>query len=168
MKASCIIYLLLVCLTAPSVMAQCEAERNAVDKLIDEYAETEAAMDMHAQARLMTENRIHITSLGRMTAHAMNMEMQQAQYDALKAYLPGMRLYVDARDRMIDFYGGCDVAVASFTWHVIPVPTGETTPEQFEIMQSMGVPPPLLLTTVLEVQDGTWKIAHTQATRLGQ
>lgn len=158
----------LALLAAPAASAQCDADRAAVGALIDQYEATEAAMDMRAQGALMSADRVHITAGGRMTDQAQNMEMQQAQYDFIRAAVPGMRQFVEARDRMVQFVGGCDAAVASFTWVITPVPGASTPPQALQMMEGFGGPPdPSSITLVLERTGGEWAIVHTHASALG-
>jgi hypothetical protein len=126
----------------------------------------EDAGDMVAQAQLMTADRVWIAQWqGRRTNQDMNMRSQQAAFDAGQEYLPGIRWFTDARDRLIKFYGNGNVAVASFYWYRTFVLPGNTPPE----IAATFVPfNPAVITLVLEKQGGDWKIVHTHNSELSQ
>ncbi len=156
--------LLAILLAIPAVHAQI-CDEAGIHALIDRYAETEAAGDMRAQARLMADDRVWIAGgMGRMTNQAMNMEGQQAWFDVDNELVPGMRRYADARDRMVRCYGGGDVAVASFYWYQQRIPPATMTAAQAEML---GDPPrPSTLSLVLERQGSDWRIVHTHSSPL--
>ncbi len=99
------------------------------------------------------------------TNQQMNMRMQQAGFDAQNEYLPGIQWFTDDRDRVIKFYGGGRVAVASFYRYRSFVLPANTPPD---VAQSMAPIYPAAMTLVLEKQDGDWKIVHTHISQLGQ
>ncbi len=144
--------------------AQSEADTEAIHKLIDKYGETEDAGDMVTQAKLMTADRVWIgpSGSGRITNQAMNMESQQSQFDAAKAFVPGVKWFTDARDRLIKSYGDGTVAVASFYWYRTFVLPPDTPLEKAKLLSS---PPPGVITLVLE-KKGDWKIVHTHSSSL--
>ena len=144
--------------------AQSKADTEAIHKLIDKYGETEDAGDMVTQAKLMTADRVWIgpSGSGRITNQAMNMESQQSQFDATKTFVPGVKWFTDARDRLINFYGDGKVAVASFYWYRTFVLPPDTPLEKAKLLSS---PPPGVITLVLE-KKGDWKIVHTHSSSL--
>jgi len=146
------------------VSAQSKADTEAIHKLIDKYGETEDAGDMVSQAKLMAADRVWIgpAGLGRTTNQAMNMESQQAQFDAAKVFVPGLKWFTDARDRLIKFYGDGKVAVASFYWYRTFVLPPDTPLEKAKLFSS---PQPIVITHVLE-KKGDWKIVHTHFSSL--
>jgi ketosteroid isomerase-like protein len=161
---------LVVVLTLPlmvsPLMAQNRADEEAINRLIDRYGELEDATDMAAQAQLMSADRVWIAQwLGRMTNQQMNMRVQQAGFDAQNEYLPGIQWFTDDRDRVIKFYGGGSVAVASFYRYRSFVLPADTPPD---VAQSMAPIYPAAMTLVLEKQSGDWKIVHTHISQLGQ
>src|SRR5438046_10022219 len=92
----------------PSAAAtQRQGELDAINRLIDRYGALEDAMDMNAQAQLMSADRVWIAQgVGRRTDQATNMRIQQAVFDQLKKRLPGVQTFTEARDRIVKFYGG--------------------------------------------------------------
>ncbi len=167
MKASisfCLI-LLLILFSSSIVAAQSKADIEAIHKLIDEYCETEDSGDLTTQAKLMTADRVWIgpAGAGRMTNQAMNMKMQQSQMDAGKEFVPGVKWYTDARDRLVNFYGDGKVAVASFYWYRTFVLRADTPLEKAKLFSP---PQPLAVTQVLVKAGSGWKIAHTHVSFL--
>ena len=154
-------------LAAPVLRAQQQKDMTAVNRIIDQYGETEAAMDMTAQGKLMTADRVWIAAGGgRRTDQAANMRMQQAGFDALKRQAPGIQMFVDDRDRVIRFYASGNVAVASFYRYVTLVLPPNLPPD---VAKDLGAPlPPATVTLVLEKRDGEWKIVHTHISPLAQ
>jgi ketosteroid isomerase-like protein len=145
--------------------SQRQGDVDAINRVIDRYAALEDAMDMNAQAQLMTADRVFILQgAGRRTDQATNMRIQQAVYDQLKKRLPGVQTFTEDRDRLIKFYGNGSVAVASFYRYVTTILPATTSPEVAKEF------PPLaagVVTLVLEKRDGDWKIVHTHASELG-
>lgn len=146
------------------ITAQSKADTEAIRELIDKYGATEDAGDMVAQAKLMTADRVWIgrAGAGRMTNQAMNMELQQSQYDSWKVFLPGVKWYTDARDRLINFYGDGKVAVASFYWYRTFVLPGDAPLEKAKLFSPQ---PPVVITLVLE-KKRAWKIVHSHSSTL--
>jgi len=90
--------------SAAPLRAQGKADIDAIQKLIDQYGQTEDAGDMMAQAKLMTADRVWIGQAGgRQTDQAMNMRTQQAQIDAQRKQVPGVQWFTEARDRLVKF-----------------------------------------------------------------
>ena len=152
---------LLVLFASSPIKSQGKADIEAINKLIDQYSKTEDAGDLMGQAKLMTADRVWIGPTGRRTDQAMNMQIQQTQVDELKKLVPGTKWFTDARDRMIKFYGGGKVAVASFYWHRTFVLPGDTPVEIMKLFETQ--PSPLVMTQVLVKERDKWKIAHTHA-----
>jgi ketosteroid isomerase-like protein len=144
--------------------AQRQSDVDAINRLIDQYGELEDKMDMNAQAKLMTPDRVWLSQGGgRRTDQATNMRIQQANYDALKKQVPGVETFTEDRDRLIRFHANGQVATASFyryTTMVLP----PNTPA--EVAEDLGAPPPAVATLVLEKRDGGWKIVHTHFSNL--
>jgi len=155
----------MVLLSTATVHSQNNAATDAINKLIDRYSALESSGDMVSQAKLMTKDRVWVGGTGgRRTNQSMNMEIQQAGYDEAKKFVPGVKWFTDARDRLIKFYGNGTVAVASFYWYqtfVLPADTPSEKANQF------GPIRPTSLTLVLEKKGGDWKIVHTHSSPLG-
>ena len=151
--------------SAAPLRAQGKADIDAIQKLIDQYGQTEDAGDMMAQAKLMMADRVWIgQAQGRQTDQAMNMRTQQAEIDAQRKQVPGVQWFTEARDRLVKFYGNGTVAVASFYWYRTAVlPSG--VPK--DVAANVGNVPALALTLVLAKDGGDWKIAHTHVSELG-
>jgi len=120
---------------------------------------------MMAQAKLMAADRVWMAAVaGRRTNQTMNMEIQQAGYDEARKFVPGVKYFSDARDRLIKFYGDGSVAVASFYWHQTFVVPADTPPEKAKFF---GPARPTAITLVLEKKSADWKIVHTHSSPLG-
>ena len=150
--------LLAVFFIAGLSIAQEKGDAEAVNKVLDKYLETEVARDMVAQSKLMTDDRVWIADIeGRRTNQRLNMQLQQAYMDEEKKLVPGIRYFIEDRDRIIKFYG--NVAIVSYyryTNIVLPA----STPA--DIAKNYSAPvPPYALTLVLVQDRGEWKIAHT-------
>ena len=148
----------------PLASAQSKSDVDAINKLIDQYGELEDKMDMNAQARLMTPDRVWVSpGGGRRTDQATNMRIQQANFDALKKQVPGVETFTEDRDRLIRFHGNGQVATASFyryTTLILP----PNTPA--EVAKDLAAPAPAAGTLVLEKRDGGWKIVHSHFSNL--
>lgn len=160
----CTISLLLLFASSPAG-AQDKADTEAINKLIDQYAKTESAGDLMGQAKLMTADRVWIgAGAGRRTDQAMNMQMQQAQFDEAKKLVPEIKWFTEARDRLIKLYGNGTVAVASFYWYSTFVLPANTPMDVVKLWGNQ--PPPVAMTQVLVKERGEWKIAHTHVSLL--
>ncbi len=138
----------------PLIASAQQADVDAINSLIDRYGATEDAMDMAAQAQLMSADRVWLAQgTGRRIDQATNMKIQQAAYDQLKKSTRGIKTFTEDRDRLIKFYGDGSVAVASFYRYTTSVPDG-------------FAPPPGAGTLVLEKRNGEWKIVHTHFSNL--
>jgi ketosteroid isomerase-like protein len=163
--AGTILTLTLVASIPCAALAQGSGDEAAINRLIDQHSQLEDAMDMTAQAALMTPDKILIgQGGGRITNQAQNLQIQQARFDVLNGAEPEYQRFTDARDRIIRFYGSGDVAVASFYWYVTVVLPADATAEQ---VQAAALFQPMALTMVLEKQSGAWKIVHTHWSYLG-
>jgi ketosteroid isomerase-like protein len=147
-------------LVLSTVSAQAD-DKGDVQALIDEYCRLEG-IDLGAQAKLMTDDRIMVSAGRRQTDQATNMKVQIAGAKQLEKLDPGGQLIVTAVDPIIRIYG--DTAVASFYrfWDYIP---------SAEYMKETGGdvpsgPPPNIVTLVLVKQAGVWKIVHTHMSAL--
>ncbi len=143
---------------------QNQRDVDAVNQLLDRYTELEEAMDMTAQAQLMSEDRVWVgPGSGRRTDQAKNMRLQAAQFELTRTAIPGIRWFVDDTERMVRFYGDGQVAVASFfryTTYIIPPSAPPSMAENLAATQ------PLAVTLVLEKSNGEWKIVHTHISNL--
>jgi len=158
--------LFLLCfLTASAASAQTQADVEAVNRLLDRYAALEETMDMATQAQLIREDRVWIAQgQGRRTDQAKNMHIQSVSFDVLRETVPGLRWFVEDRDRMVRFHGGGTVAIASFyRYSAYVIPAG-TPPE---IAEGLAALPASAVTVVLEKTGGEWKIVHTHFSDLG-
>ena len=157
--------LFLVLCWPSSVLAQTSGDEAAVNQVIDRVFELEVAKDMTAQAALMADDRIRILpQIGRITDHAMDMQMQQAVLDLEDEVVPDIQWFYEVRDRIIRFYGDGDVAVASFYLYrtfVLPA-DAPIEPAQYALRAQ-----PIVITWVLERQRGEWKIVHSHGSPLG-
>ncbi len=149
----------------PSAAAtQRPGDVDAINRLIDRYGTLEDAMDMNAQAQLMSADRVLIVqAAGRRTDQATNMRIQQAALDQLKKRLPGVQTFTEDRDRLIKVYGNGSVAVASFFRYTTTILPPATPPD---VAKEFG-PAAAAITLVLEKRDGDWKIVHTHVSDLG-
>ena len=145
--------------------AQRSGDVDAINRLIDRYGALEDAMDMNAQAQLMSADRVWIAQgVGRRTDQATNMRIQQAVFDQLKKRLPGVQTLTEDRDRLVKFYGSGSVAVASFFRYTTTIVPPTTPPD---VAKEFGPVPAVAITLVLEKRDGDWKIVHTHVADLG-
>ncbi len=144
--------------------AQRQTDVDAINHLIDQFGALEDAMDMAAQAKLMTADRVWIAQgVGRRTDQAMNMRIQQASYDALKKQAPGIQTFTEDRDRLIRFHANGAVAIASFYRYTTIVLPPNAPPD---LVKAAAAVPAAGITLVLEKRDGEWKIVHTHVSSL--
>ena len=144
--------------------AQRQTDVDAINRLIDQFGALEDAMDMSAQAKLMTVDRVWIAQgAGRRTDQATNMRIQQAAYDALKKQAPGIQIFTEDRDRLIKFHANGSVAIASFYRYTTIVLPPNAPPD---LVKAAAAAPAVTITLVLEKRDGEWKIVHTHASSL--
>ncbi|MEE9179931.1 MAG: nuclear transport factor 2 family protein [Vicinamibacteria bacterium] len=136
-------------------------DKGDVQALIDEYCRLEG-IDLAAQAKLMTDDRIMVSAGRRQTDQATNMKVQIAgakQFDKLD---PGGQIIVTAVDPVIRVYG--DTAVASFYRFWDYIPSAEYMKESGD--DAPSGPSPNIVTLVLVKQGGAWKIVHTHMSAL--
>jgi ketosteroid isomerase-like protein len=151
-------------LMPPPAASQRQGDVDTINRLIDRYGALEDAMDMNAQAQLMSADRVFIVqAAGRRTDQTTNMRIQQATLDQLKKRLPGIQTFTEDRDRLIKLYGGGSVAVASFYRYTTTILPPSTPPD---VAKEFG-PAAAAITLVLEKRDGDWKIVHTHVSDLG-
>ena len=156
-----------VALMLPTIgFAQRQNDTVAVNRLIDQYAALDDAMDMAGQAKLMSADRVWIgAGGGRRTDQATNMRIQQAAFDVLKKQAPGIQTFTEDRDRVIRFYANGAVAIASF-YRYVTVVLPPNLP--VDVAKTLSGPPPEVGTLVLEKRDGEWKIVHTHFSALAR
>src|SRR5881392_3962234 len=143
---------------------QRQGDVDAINRLIDRYGALEDAMDMNAQAQLMSADRVFIVqAAGRRTDQTTNMRIQQATLDQIKKRLPGLQTFTEDRDRLVKLYGNGSTAVASFYRYTTTILPPSTSPE---VAKEFG-PRAAAITLVLEKRDGDWKIVHTHVSELG-
>src|SRR6266550_3988349 len=151
-------------LVPSAAFTQRQGELDAINRLIDRYGALEDAMDMNAQAQLMSGDRVWIVqAAGRRTDQATNMRIQQATVDQLKKRFPGVQTFTEDRDRLIKLYGNGSVAVASFFRYTTTMLPPATPPE---VAKEFG-PQAVAISLVLEKRDSDWKIVHTHVSDLG-
>src|SRR5204863_9270718 len=106
---------------------QRQGDVDAINRLIDRYGALEDAMDMSAQAQLMSADRVFIVqAAGRRTDQATNMRIQQAGFDQLKKRLRGIQTFTEDRDRPTNLYANGAVAVRCFRPFKIATPPTAT------------------------------------------
>ncbi len=148
---------LIICGSSQFSMSQ-EADRMAINELINKYAAAEDDGNMTSQAELMMPDRVYIGGAGRITDQDKNMQLQQVIIDVNKKAIPDVWWFTDARDRLIRFYGDGSVAVASFYWYRTAVLPTDLPADKANLFES---PPPVVMTQVIVKVDGEWKISHT-------
>jgi len=159
-----VLILFLSLFTSSAISAQNRGDIEAINQLLDRYGALEEAMDMMTQATLMSEDRVWVgDGVGRRTDQSKNMIIQQATFDLLKETVPGIRWFVEDRDRLIRFYGNGNVAVVSFFRYATYLVPPETPPE---IAEGFADSPPTAFTAVMEKSGGEWKIVHTHVSNL--
>lgn len=150
MRKITLLFVPLMLLFALTVLADDKAD---VQALIDEYCRLEGA-SLSEQAKLMTDDRIMITTGRRQTDNSANMKVQIANNKLFKAIDPGEQYVVTAVDPIIRVYG--DAAVASFYRYWDYIPSAEYLKENPD---ARG-PRPNIVTLVMVKQAGAWKISH--------
>lgn len=152
MRKICLLLILLF--VAPIASEAVADDREDIEALIAEYNRTEEAMDMTAQSRLMTADRIWVSGAGRRTDNEQNLKIQQAGMDRNKKRSPGTQAFHEIRDPIIRIYGD-DAAVVSFYWYrnFVPSPDQEGPNISQRLVQSL----------FLVKESGTWKIAYSHA-----
>jgi len=162
---SVVLFALMAALPLAGAASDRKSELDAVNKLIDDYGAYQAASDALGMSKLMATDRVCLSQHfgGRRTDNVLNMKIQQAQLDIQNKEVPGIRDYVEDRERLIRFLGDGRVAAVSFFRYITRVfPAG--TPA--EMMKKYAADPPLAISLVLEKRGEQWTIVHTHASDL--
>jgi len=141
------------------VSAQDQKDIDAINKMLDQYRDTEASGDKVAQATLMTPDRVWVSNdEGRRVDNVDHMRLQQIDAENFKQLYPGRKHVVEDRYRLVKFHGEGKIAVATFFRHSYTLfPPG--TPYE-EIKDAKPYITWIML--VLEKQkDGKWLIVAT-------
>jgi hypothetical protein len=160
-------FLLVLALAFPlaSLASDRQSELDTVNKLIDEYGAYQANSDAIGMSKLMATDRVCLSQHfgGRRTDNVLNMKIQQAQLDQQQKEAPGIRDFVEDRERVIRFLGDGKVAAVSFFRYITRVfPAGTSA----EMMKKYAADPPLAISLVLEKRGDRWIIVHTHASDL--
>jgi hypothetical protein len=142
-----------------------KSDYDAVNKLIDDYGAYQANSDALGMSKLMATDRVCVSQHfgGRRTDNILNMKIQQAQLDIQNKELPGIKDYVEDRERVIRFLAEGKVAAVSFFRYITRVfPAGTSA----ELMKKYAADPPLAISLVLEKRGNQWIIVHTHASDL--
>ena len=142
-----------------------KSDYDAVNKLIDDYGTYQANSDALGMSKLMATDRVCVSQHfgGRRTDNILNMKIQQAQLDIQNKELPGIKDYVEDRERVIRFLAEGKVAAVSFFRYITRVfPAGTSA----ELMEKYAADPPLAISLVLEKRGNQWIIVHTHASDL--
>jgi hypothetical protein len=137
----------------------------AVNKLIDDYGAYQANSDALGMSKLMATDRVCVSQHfgGRRTDNVLNMKIQQAQLDIQNKELPGIKDYVEDRERVIRLLADGKVAAVSFFRYITRVfPAGTSA----DLMKKYAADPPLAISLVLEKRGDQWIIVHTHASDL--
>jgi hypothetical protein len=140
-------------------------EIDAINKLIDDYGAYQANSDAIGMSKLMATDRVCLSSHfgGRRTDNVLNMKIQQVQLDLQNKEVPGIRDFVEDRERLIRLLGDGKVAAVSFFRYITRVfPPGTSA----EMMKKYPADPPVALSLVLEKRGDRWIIVHTHASEL--
>jgi hypothetical protein len=116
-------------------------------------------------SKLMATDRTCLSSHfgGRRTDNVLNMKIQQAQLDLQNKEVPGIRDFVEDRERLIRLLGDNKVAAVSFFRYITRVfPPGTSA----EMMKKYPADPPVAISLVLEKRGDHWIIVHTHASEL--
>src|SRR5687767_12056644 len=81
--------------------AQSAADTGAVNRVVERYRSTQEVMDLTAQGSLMAPDRVWVSQHAgrRRTNNAENMRIQQAYADWERKIAPGIRQFVEDRER---------------------------------------------------------------------
>lgn len=141
------------------------SEIDAINKFIDEYGAYQEKSDAIGMSKLMATDRVCLSSHfgGRRTDNVLNMKIQQAQLDLQNKEVPGIRDFVEDRERLIRLLGDGKVAAVSFFRYITRVfPPGTSA----EMMKKYPADPPVAISLVLEKRGDHWIIVHTHASEL--
>jgi hypothetical protein len=142
-----------------------KSEIDAINKFIDEYGAYQEKSDAIGMSKLMATDRTCLRSHfgGRRTDNVLNMKIQQAQLDLQNKEVPGIRDFVEDRERLIRLLGDNKVAAVSFFRYITRVfPPGTSA----EMMKKYPADPPVAISLVLEKRGDHWIIVHTHASEL--
>jgi hypothetical protein len=159
------LFALIASLPLVGAASEVKSDLNAVNKLIDDYGAYQANSDALGMSKLMATDRVCVSQHfgGRRTDNVLNMKIQQAQLDIQNKEVPGIRDYVEDRERLIRFLGDGKVAAVSFFRYITRVfPPGTSA----EMMKKYAADPPLAISLVLEKRGEQWIIVHTHASDL--
>src|SRR5690349_3484973 len=146
---------LLASLPVAGVASEVKTDFDAVNKLIDDYGAYQANSDAIGMSKLMATDRVCVSQHfgGRRTDNVLNMKIQQAQLDIQNKEVPGIRDYVEDRERVIRFLAGGKVAAVSFFRYITRVfPAGTSA----DMMKKYAADPPLAISLVLEKRGDQW------------
>ena len=156
---------LLLSLPLAANASDTKSDYAAVNKLIDDYGAFQANSDALGMSKLMATDRVCVSQHfgGRRTDNVLNMKIQQAQLDIQNKELPGIKDYVEDRERVIRLLGDGKVAAVSFFRYITRVfPAGTSA----DLMKKYAADPPLAISLVLEKRGEQWIIVHTHASDL--
>src|SRR3954465_4783996 len=104
---SLLLFALIASLPLAGAASEKKSDSDAVNKLIDEYGAYQANSDALGMSKLMAADRVCVSQHfgGRRTDNVLNMKIQQAQLDIQNKEAPGIRDYVEDRERVIRFLG---------------------------------------------------------------
>lgn len=167
MKTSTRLLVALIAIVMPfaSPARDAQSETDAINKLIDDYGAYQAASDAIGMSKLMATDRVCLSSHfgGRRTDNVLNMKIQQVQLDLQNKEVPGIRDFVEDRERLIRLLGDGKVAAVSFFRYITRVfPPGTSA----EMMKKYPADPPVAISLVLEKRGDHWIIVHTHASEL--
>lgn len=167
MKTSTRLLVALIATVIPFVghASDTRSEIDAINKFIDEYGAYQEKSDAIGMSKLMATDRVCLSSHfgGRRTDNVLNMKIQQVQLDLQNKEVPGIRDFVEDRERLIRLLGDGKVAAVSFFRYITRVfPPGTSA----EMMKKYPADPPVAISLVLEKRGGNWIIVHTHASEL--
>lgn len=160
-----LLLVLLASLPLAGVASEKKSDYDTVNKLIDDYGAYQANSDALGMSKLMATDRVCVSQHfgGRRTDNVLNMKIQQAQLDIQNKEVPGIRDYVEDRERVIRFLADGKVAAVSFFRYITRVfPAGTSA----DMMKKYAADPPLAISLVLEKRGDQWIIVHTHASDL--
>ena len=167
MKTPAQLFVVLLALALPlaSHARDAQSDIDSINKFIDEYGAYQANSDAMGMSKLMATDRVCLSSHfgGRRTDNVLNMKIQQVQLDLQNKEVPGIRDFVEDRERLIRMLGDGKVAAVSFFRYITRVfPPGTSA----EMMKKYPADPPVGISLVLEKREGRWIIVHTHASEL--
>jgi hypothetical protein len=163
--ARLLVALLALTTSMAGIASDFKPETDAINKLIDDYGAYQVNNDALGMSKLMATDRVCLSSHfgGRRTDNVLNMKIQQAQLDLQNKELPGVRDFVEDRERLIRVLGDGKVAAVSFFRYITRVfPPGTSA----DMMKKYPADPPVAISLVLEKRGTQWIIVHTHASEL--